>query len=127
MAIRHGRIIDSRPAMRFSEMDTELSYARARWEEGELRLQRFSPDSHRRQVLEDVVEAIISRLQQRIGQTFSTAELIQLQERGEDWCQEVAHEVAPDSPWAWELDVVAGAAFHRFARRATDYQLGGEE
>jgi hypothetical protein len=107
----------------FTEPETVVEYARSRWEEGELRLQRCSPDSQRRDVLEAVVGEIMRELEKRIGQTFTSLELAQLQDRSEDWCTQVAHETAPESPFAWELDTVQNAAFHRYARRASDYQM----
>ncbi len=107
----------------FTEPDTAVEYARSRWEEGEQRVQRLAADSRRRDVVEEVVEAILRELEKHVGQTFTTLQLAQLQDRTEDWCTSVAHEVAPEHPWAWELDVVQNAAFHRYARRASDYQL----
>lgn len=100
-----------------------VEYARARWEEGEQSVQRHSGDSRRRDVLEQVVEALMQELEKRIGQIFSTLELAELQDGAERWCTEIAHDVAPEQPWAWEMDVVQNAAFHRYARRASDYQL----
>jgi hypothetical protein len=65
----------------------------------------------------------MQELEKRIGQVFSSLELANLQDGSEPWCTRIAHETAPDSPWAWELDTVQNAAFHRYSRRATDYQL----
>ena len=107
----------------FTEPDTAAEYARARWEEGETRLQRIAHDSRRRDVIEDVVEGIVRELEKRVGQIFTTLDLAEIQYQSEDWCTSVAHEIAPDSPWAWELDTVQNAAFHRYARRASDYQV----
>jgi hypothetical protein len=107
----------------FTEPETIVDYARSRWEEGELRVQRCTPDSSKRDVLEDVVEALMQELEKRIGQVFTSLELAALQDGSEPWCTRIAHEVAPDSPYAWELDTVQNAAFHRYARRASDYQL----
>ena len=107
----------------FAEPETLVDYARARWEEGELRLQRHDPGSRRRDVLEDVVDAIMHELEKRIGQVFSSFELAKLQDGSESWCTRIAHEVAPEAPFAWDMDTVQNAAFHRYSRRATDYQL----
>lgn len=107
----------------FTEPETIADYARARWEEGEQRVQRHTPESRRRDILEEVVEAIMHELEKRIGQVFSTLELASLQDGSEPWCTRIAHEAAPDAPFAWELDTVQNAAFHRYSRRATDYQL----
>jgi hypothetical protein len=110
----------------FADTDDAATYARSRWEDGERRVQRLR-GSARRATVERVVEAILRELERRIGGTFDTIELARLQDVSEDWCTSVAHEAAPDDPWAWDLDMVQGAAFYRFARRASDYQsLTGE-
>lgn len=107
----------------FAEPETAIEYARSRWEEGELRIQRIAADSPKRDTLEEVVDAIMAELERRIGQIFATLELATLQDSSEPWCTSIAHEVAPESPFAWELDTVQNAAFHRYSRRASDYQL----
>lgn len=109
--------------MAFTEPETIVDYARSRWEEGETRVQRHSGDSRRRDILEEVVEAILQELERQIGQIFTSMELVELQDRSETWCTRIAHQTAPDHPWAWELDTVQNAAFHRYSRRASDYQL----
>lgn len=108
----------------YAEPETAIDYARARWEEGEQRVQRHSADSNKRDVLERVVERIVQELEKRVGGIFGTLELAAMQDASERWCTDVAHETAPDRPWAWELDTVQNAAFHRYSRRATDYQAG---
>jgi hypothetical protein len=108
-----------------TEPESIVDYARSRWEEGELRVQRCAPDSSRRDILEQVVEAIMQELERCIGQTFTSIELARLQDASEPWCTRIAHEVAPGAPFAWELDTVQNAAFHRYARRASDYQMQG--
>lgn len=100
-----------------------VAYARTQWEEGEQRVSRCASDSLRRETIERVVSAVMAELEKRIGQTFSTAELAQLQDDAEQWALQVAHETAPKEPYAWDLDLVLNAAFHRYARRASDYQL----
>jgi hypothetical protein len=109
--------------MTFTEPETMVEYARARWEEGEQRVQRHTADSQRRDVLERVIEALLAELEKRIGQVFTTLELAKLQDGSEAWCTSIAHEVAPEDAYAWEMDTVQNAAFHRYGRRASDYQL----
>jgi hypothetical protein len=106
-----------------TDPDSAVRYALARWEEGELRVQRATAGSTRRGYLEAVVEALMQELERRIGQIFTTMELVRMQDEAERWCTATAHEVAPEYPDAWELDTVQNAAFHRYARRASDYQL----
>lgn len=107
----------------FAEPETEVEYVRSRWAEGESRTQRIASGTPRREAVEDVIEALVQELEKRIGQVFSTLELASLQEGAEAWSLRIAHEVAPEEPRAWELDTVQDAAFHRYSRRATDYQL----
>lgn len=116
-----ARII--RTVSSFAEPETMVDYARTRWEEGEQRLRRVATDSRRRDVLERVVDALMDELEKQVGQVFTTLELAAIQDRAEPWCTRIAHDVAPDAPYAWDLDVVQNAAFHRYARRASDYQL----
>jgi hypothetical protein len=105
----------------FAEQETAVEYARTRWEDGERRVQRIATDSQRRDVVEDVVEAVIGELERRVGGNFTTIELIEEQESAERWVLPLAHEIAPEEPAAWEMDLVQNAAFYRYARRASDY------
>ena len=45
-------------------------------------------------------------------------------DEGTGWCTDLAVEVAPDEPFAWDARVIADAAFGRYARAATDYAGG---
>jgi len=93
------------------------------WEEGQRRLARSEPSE--RVVLERVVDELVAQLRRRLGGAFTTAELARLYEKqGTDWCFDVAVRVAPDTPAAWDLTTVAGAAFARYAREAIDYTTG---
>jgi hypothetical protein len=89
------------------------------WREGDLRL--AAADTADRPVLDRVVEAIVSELRRRLGGPFTRGELVELYEQqGTDWCLDVAFRVAPSTPAAWDLATVAGAAFSRYAREASD-------
>lgn len=92
------------------------------WQRGERRL-RDAPRERRRR-LEAVVGAIVEELRRRLGGTFTLGELVDLYERGTDWCLAIATRVAPADPWAWEVDTVADAAFARYQREAADYAGG---
>ncbi len=96
------------------------------WEVGADRILRYSDDSQKRTLLEGIVERIMYELEKRLGQTFSTAELVKEWRESDAWCTEIVHEAAPGSPWAWNLDVVQCAAFYRFSTRALDYQVSTE-
>ena len=55
---------------------------------------------------------------------FSAEELVELYGRGTSWCLQVAMDVAPEDPWAWDAGVVVDAAFARYLREAADYAGG---
>lgn len=94
------------------------------WQEGLRRLQ--SADPSLRPALERVVDALVLELRRRLGGPFTTDELAALYlEQGTDWCYEIAVRVAPRDPEAWDLTTVAGAAFARYVRQASDFGGGG--
>ena len=93
------------------------------WEEGQRRLAGAEPDE--RVVLERVVDEIVVQLRRRLGGAFSTQELARLYlEQGTDWCFQIATQVAPRTPSAWDVTTVAGAAFARYVRDAIDFSVG---
>jgi hypothetical protein len=95
------------------------------WQQGERRLQAAAPERARLQ--ERVTSALVSELRRRLGGRFTSAELVELYERGTDWCLQIAMNVAPDAPWAWDAGVVVDAAFARYLREAADYAGGRRE
>lgn len=93
------------------------------WEDGERRIQKSEPAERR--VYERVVAQIVLDLRRRLGGKFSVDELTAYYlDRGTDWCFEIACRTAPGTPEAWDMAVVAGAAFSRYVRRAADYGGG---
>jgi hypothetical protein len=93
------------------------------WEDGARRMQNADPSN--RQALERVRDAIVVELRRRLGGPFTTTELAALYDRqGTDWCFDIARRVAPDDPSAWDVPTVAGAAFARYVRQASDYAGG---
>jgi hypothetical protein len=93
------------------------------WREGQGRLRDADPEV--RPAMERVVDAIVDELRRRLGGPFTTHELAQLYgEQGTDWCFDVAVRAAPSTPAAWDLATVAGAAFARYVRQASDYAGG---
>ena len=93
------------------------------WEDGQRRLRQAEPADRR--PLERVVDALVLELRRRLGGAFTTDELARLYvEQGTDWCFDIAIRVAPETPAAWDLTTVAGAAFARYLRTAVDYGGG---
>jgi hypothetical protein len=93
------------------------------WREGERRLASADPGD--RPALERVTEEIVLELRRRLGGPFTTDELAALYgEHGTDWCFDIAVRTAPANPGAWDMTTVAGAAFARYVREASDYGGG---
>ena len=93
------------------------------WLEGQRRLEQAELDE--RPALERVTDAVVQELRRRLGGPFTTSELARLYgEQGTDWCFEIATRTAPNTPAAWDLTTVAGAAFARYVREASDYGGG---
>jgi hypothetical protein len=88
------------------------------WTAGERRLEDAPADQ--RNVLEAVTGRIAAELRRRLGGPFTTEELAELYDQGTDWCSDIAFAAAPDHPYAWDVRVVADAAFGRYLREATD-------
>jgi hypothetical protein len=93
------------------------------WRESQRRLQ--SADPAERPALDRVVDAIVDELRRRLGGPFTAEELAALySEQGTDWCFDIATQVAPANPAAWDMSTVAGAAFGRYVREASNYAGG---
>jgi hypothetical protein len=91
------------------------------WLDGERRLSQADPAD--RPAMERAVEVIVDELRRRLGGPFTTDELAALYEsEGTDRAFELATRVAPANPAAWDMATIAGAAFARYAREATDYR-----
>ena len=92
------------------------------WAAGLRRLEEAPADQ--RGVLETVTRRIEAELRRRLGGPFTSEELVELYDEGTDWCSDVAYATAPDHPYAWDVRVVADAAFGRYLREAVDYAGG---
>ena len=67
------------------------------------------------------LEVVTDELRKRIGQTFTLDELTSVYERADDWVRVVLAERAPFPGWPRSATTIEEAAFHRYARGATDY------
>jgi hypothetical protein len=95
--------------------------ARREWEESSRTLEAAADDPARYRSLLDQVDAVLAELRRRIGQTFTLAELVDEYGRAERWSRDAVQEAAPAPGWPRTLSLVEGAAFHVYARGATDY------
>lgn len=92
------------------------------WEAGERRLAVAPPSE--RPALERVTRAIEAELRRRLGGAFTADELAELYDVGTGWCSDIAFAVAPEDAYAWDVRVVADAAFARYLRGAVDFAGG---
>lgn len=93
------------------------------WRDGEHRLAEVDPEQ--RPAFERVTDELVLELRRRLGGSFTSDELAALYtQQGTDWCFEIATRAAPANPAAWDMSTVAGAAFARYVREASDYAGG---
>ena len=78
------------------------------WRDAERRLDERPP--RERALLERIADRILAELRRRLGGPYTTQEVADLYARGTDWCTQLAVEVAPDEPWAWDPRLNADAA-----------------
>jgi hypothetical protein len=91
-------------------MDLEL--ARQQWQEGNRRLR----PGQRAQV-----DVVLADLRARVGQTFTLAELADAYDGADDWARELLDDRFPEEV-PHEPGTVTDAAFHAYARGASDYR-----
>ena len=99
----------------------ELESARREWEDGHRRLLAQAGDARTREQLLLQVDAVLTELRRRVGATFTLAELAGAYAGAERWSRAAVSELAPPPGWARTLALVEAAAFHLYARGATDY------
>jgi hypothetical protein len=92
------------------------------WQTGERLLAAAEPV--KRIAMDRVRDELVAELRRRLGGTFTVEELVELYDRGTSWCMEVAVNVAPNAPWAWDERIVADAAFAAYVRGAADFAGG---
>ena len=119
---------DGRALLRFGDVTparlvlVPYEIARDQWEAGLRRLDAAYPEQA--PTLERVTRAVQAELRRRLGGPFTLDELVDLYDEGTGWCTDLAVEVAPDEPFAWDARIVADAAFGRYQRAATDFAGG---
>ena len=96
----------------------EVQLARRQWEEGH---RRFDEESKSEPRLLAAFEVVTDELRKRVGQTFSLDELAGAYANADDWSRAAVAERTPFPGWLHSLTTVQDAAFHAYARGATDY------
>jgi hypothetical protein len=101
-------------------MDLEL--ARHQWQDGIRRVESTRADRSRYAERMAQVDILVNALRQRVGQVFTLAELANAYDGADDWARAVLDDADPEAPPVSEAGTVADAAFHLYARGATDYR-----
>jgi hypothetical protein len=99
----------------------DVDLARQQWEDGLRRIERSrsDPDTYAR--LHAQVELVAAELRRRIGAIFTLSELARAYDRADDWAEAVLHDARDEDAPPPEAATVADAAFHIYARGASDY------
>lgn len=100
-------------------VDVEL--ARQQWEQGNRRVEEARADRRRYAVLVQRVETVVEGLRRRVGQTFTLAELAESYDGADEWARELLEGAEPGDAPVPEPGTIADAAFHVYARGASDY------
>jgi cobyrinic acid a,c-diamide synthase len=100
---------------------TYVETARHQWEEGSRRLAAAVSDPDAYEILIAQVEAVTEELRRRIGEHFTLAQLADLYGGDDGWVYEAVAERADRPGWTARVSVAQDAAFHLYARGATDY------
>lgn len=100
----------------------EVESARREWAEGHRRLEEQGRDRDAGERLQTQVEAVLDELRRRVGGTFTLAELTRSYAGAETWSRAAVAERAPQPGWPRTLSIVEAAAFHLYARGASDYE-----
>jgi hypothetical protein len=101
-------------------VDVEL--ARAQWQDGNRRVEAARSDRRRYLQLTGQVDLIVAALRRQIGQIFTLAELAEAYDGADVWTGGLLDDANPDEAPATEPGTVTDAAFHAYARGATDYR-----
>ena len=101
-------------------MDLEL--ARQQWEDGNRRVEQTRSDVRRYRQLTSQVDTIVAGLRKRVGQTFTMAELARAYDGADEWARTLLDDADPEAPPTPAAGSIADAAFHVYARGASDYR-----
>jgi hypothetical protein len=101
----------------------ELEVARHQWDDGRRRVEAARRGDRRRyDELVREVDIVLAALRGRVGQTFTLAELAEVYDGADTWVGDLLDDADPDGKPATEIGTVADAAFHHYARGASDYR-----
>lgn len=101
-------------------MDLEL--ARQQWEDGHRRVERARGDRAHYARLTSQVDLVAAALRKRVGQVFTLDELAGAYDGADEWARTLLDDAEPEAPVTTEPGTLADAAFHAYARGASDYR-----
>jgi len=96
--------------------------ARQQWEEANRRVSAASSNPDAYEALMAQVEVVTQELRRRIGERFTLAQLADAYGTADSWVLETVAERAGRPGWARQVSLAQDAAFHLYARGATDYE-----
>ncbi|MGH3002332.1 MAG: hypothetical protein ACRDM1_06680 [Gaiellaceae bacterium] len=99
----------------------DVSLARQQWQDGNRRVEERRDMPSRYALLASRVDVLVGGLRQRVGQTYTLAELADAYDGADEWARTVLSSDDPDAPPVAEPGTIADAAFHLYARGASDY------
>ena len=102
-------------------MPSSVEAARQQWEDGNRRLEAYSSDPDVYEPLLDQLGVATEELRKRVGETFTLTQLAEAYAASDNWMREALEDRVASPRWERRLSVVQDAAFHLYARGATDY------
>jgi hypothetical protein len=102
-------------------MASYVEIARHEWAEGNRRLSAAASNPDAYELLMGQVEAVTQEIRRRLGEHFTLAQLADVYGGADSWVLEAVEERADRPGWTATLSVAQDAAFHLYARGATDY------
>ena len=103
-------------------MASYVETARHQWAEGNRRLSDAASDPDAYETLIAQVEAVTEELRRRIGEPFTLSQLADVYAGDDGWVYEAVTERADRPGWTGKVSIAQDAAFHLYARGATDYE-----
>jgi hypothetical protein len=103
-------------------MSADVESARREWEEASRRYESELREPIQAARLRAQFGLLRDELRKRVGSRFTLAQLAAEYRDAERWSRDAVSERAATPGWPRTLTVVEGAAFHSYARGATDYE-----
>jgi hypothetical protein len=101
----------------------DVLLARQQWQDGNRRVEETRDDPRRYAGLTAQVDVLAAALRQRVGQSFTLAELASAYDGADEWARTLLESEDPEAPPVAEAGTVADAAFHLYTRGAADSPL----